>query len=122
MIPVHTLNPNQVVTDLYTLIPPGAKMNTSDAGNSVIMTGRQADIRRFAQIISALDSTGNGDLQVFLLNLRRFQGHRPGVEGCFHGRPAPAAQGGGGNPFAAFVGGRGGRGGGGGGGGAAGHR
>src|SRR5208283_147886 len=63
VIPVHTLNPKQVLTDLYTLIPPGAKMNSSDAGTSVIMTGRQMDVRRFAQIIAALDSTGNGDLE-----------------------------------------------------------
>ena len=67
VIPVHTLNPKQVLTDLYTLIPPDAKMNSSDAGTSVIMTGRQMDVRRLAQIITALDSTGNGDLEVFLL-------------------------------------------------------
>jgi general secretion pathway protein D len=67
VIPVHSLNPTQAVKDLYTLIPEGAKMNSNEAGNAIIMTGRQADIRRFAQIIKAIDSTGNGDLQVFLL-------------------------------------------------------
>jgi type II secretory pathway component GspD/PulD (secretin) len=67
VIPVHSLNPRQVVTDLATLIPPMAVMNTSDAGNAIVMTASQQDVRRFAQIIAALDSTGNGDLEVFLL-------------------------------------------------------
>jgi len=67
IIPVHSLNPTQVVKDLYTLLPRNAQMNTSEAGNAVIMTATQADIKRFTQIIAAIDSTGNGDLQVFLL-------------------------------------------------------
>jgi len=68
MIPVHTLNAAEVSRDLYTLLPRGAKMDTSDAGNSIVVTGKQADIKRMAQTISALDSTGNGNLQVFHLN------------------------------------------------------
>lgn len=38
VIPVHTLNPKQVLTDLYSLIPPGARMNSSEAGTSILMT------------------------------------------------------------------------------------
>jgi type II secretory pathway component GspD/PulD (secretin) len=111
VIPVHTLNPTQVVKDLYTLIPPGAKMNTSEAGTSVLMTGSQADIRRFAQIIAALDSTGNGDLQVFLLQFADSKAIASELKDVFTADNTGTQ--GNNNPFAAFVGGRGGRGGGG---------
>jgi type II secretory pathway component GspD/PulD (secretin) len=113
VIPVHTLNPKQVLTDLYTLIPAGAKMNSSDAGTSVIMTGRQMDVRRFAQIISALDSTGNGDLEVFLLKFADSKALASELKDVFT-QDTSTTPGAGGNPFAAFLG-RGGRGGGGGG-------
>jgi type II secretory pathway component GspD/PulD (secretin) len=107
VIPVHTLNPKQVLTDLYTLIPPGAKMNSSDAGTSVIMTGRQMDVRRFAQIIAALDSTGNGDLEVFLLKFADSKAIASELKDVF-ATDSSGPQGAG-NPFAAFLG-RGGRG------------
>ena len=111
IIPVHTLNPTQIVKDLYTLIPPGAKLNTSEAGTSVIMTGSQADIRRFAQIIDALDSTGNGDLQVFLLNFADSKALAAELKDVFSDTGTSGQPGAGANPFAAFLGGRGGRGG-----------
>jgi len=113
VIPVHTLNPKQVLTDLYTLIPPGARMNSSDAGTSVIMTGRQMDVRRFAQIIAALDSTGNGDLEVFLLKFADSKALATELKDVFSADSSGPQ--GAGNPFAAFLG-RGGRGGFGGGG------
>ena len=115
VIPVHTLNPKQVLTNLYSLIPAGAKMNSSDAGTSVIMTGRQMDVRRFAQIISALDSTGNGDLEVFLLKFADSKALAAELKDVFTADNT-GTPGAGGNPFAAFLG-RGGRGGGFGGGG-----
>jgi type II secretory pathway component GspD/PulD (secretin) len=120
VIPVHSLNPKQVLTDLYTLIPPDAKMNSSDAGTSVIMTGRQMDVRRLAQIITALDSTGNGDLEVFLLKYADSKALASELKDVFAPDTA-GAQSGFVNPFAVLLG-LGGRGravGGGGGGGAA---
>jgi type II secretory pathway component GspD/PulD (secretin) len=108
VIPVHSLNPTQAIKDLYTLIPEGVKMNSNEAGNAIIMTGRQADIRRFAQIIKAIDSTGNGDLQVFLLTYADSKAIAAELKDVFTDQSA--AQGGG-NPFAAFIGRRGGGGG-----------
>ena len=75
VIPVHSLDPKQVVTDLYTLIPAAARMNTSEAGTSVIMTapgGRPpicADHRGARQH----RQWRPGGLSP---HLRRFQGHR----------------------------------------------
>jgi general secretion pathway protein D len=114
VIPVHTLNPAQVVRDLFTLIPSGAKMNTSDAGNSILMTAPQADIKRFAQIISALDSTGNGDLQVFLLTYADSKSIAQELKDVFTDTGTTGPGGAGGFNIATILGGgRGGRGGGG---------
>jgi type II secretory pathway component GspD/PulD (secretin) len=110
IIPVHSLNPTQAVKDLYTLIPQGAKMNSNEAGNAIIMTARRADVRRFAQIIAAIDSTGNGDLQVFLLTYADSKAIASELKDVFTDQSGTQ---GGGNPFAIFARG-GGRGGGGG--------
>jgi type II secretory pathway component GspD/PulD (secretin) len=110
IIPVHSLNPTQVVKDLYTLLPRNAQMNTSEAGNAVIMTATQADVKRFAQIIAAIDSTGNGDLQVFLLKYADSKALASELKDVFTSQDTTPGI----NPFAMF--GRGGRGGGGGGG------
>ena len=118
VIPVHSLNPRQVVTDLATLIPPMAVMNTSDAGNAIVMTASQADVRRFASLIAALDSTGNGDLEVFLLTYADSKSIAQELKDVFTGDNSGGG-GAGGGIAAIFgaAGGRGGRGGGGGGGG-----
>jgi type II secretory pathway component GspD/PulD (secretin) len=114
IIPVHSLNPTQVVKDLYTLLPRNAQMNTSEAGNAIIMTAPQADIKRFAQIIATIDSTGNGDLQVFLLKYADSKALAQELKDVFTSTDSTTP---GINPFAMF--GRGGRGGGGAAGGAA---
>jgi type II secretory pathway component GspD/PulD (secretin) len=119
VIPVHSLDPKQVVTDLYSLIPPTAVMNTSQAGNAIVMTASQADVHRFAQLIAALDSTGNGDLEVFLLTYADSKAIAQELNDVFSSANS-AGGGGGGGGLAAIMGlggGRGGRGGGGGGGG-----
>ena len=107
IIPVHSLNPTQVVKDLYTLLPRNAQMNTSEAGNAIIMTATQADIKRFAQIIAAIDSTGNGDLKVFLLQFADSKAIAQELKDVFTSQDTTPGI----NPFAMF--GRGGRGGGG---------
>ena len=67
ILPVHTLNPTQLIKDLDQVIPPGATVSANEAGNAVIMTGRQRDIHRFAEIIAALDSTSVSEVEVFVL-------------------------------------------------------
>jgi type II secretory pathway component GspD/PulD (secretin) len=78
-------------------------MNSSDAGTSVIMTGRQMDVRRFAQIIAALDSTGNGDLEVFLLKYADSKALAAELKDVFTADSSSTQ--GNANPFAAFIGG-----------------
>ena len=105
VIPVHTLNPTEVVKDFDTLLPQGAKMSASEAGNSVLMTGTQADIRRMSQAIGALDSTGNGNLQVSLLTYADSKAVASELNDLFSKKDSTAV---GDNPFASIVSGRGG--------------
>jgi type II secretory pathway component GspD/PulD (secretin) len=67
VLPVHTLNPTQLKKDLEELIPAGATLDANEAGNALIMTGRQKDIHRFAEIIAALDSSSISEVEVFVL-------------------------------------------------------
>ncbi|MGA2556712.1 MAG: M56 family metallopeptidase [Verrucomicrobiota bacterium] len=65
---LHSLDPMQVVNGLGPLIRPGSQMGiAAKIGRDVVVMGHQADVRRFAQMITAIDSDGEGDLQVFLL-------------------------------------------------------
>jgi len=68
ILPVHTLNPTQLIKDLDLLIPPGATVAANEAGNAVVMTARQRDIHRFSEIINALDSSSVSAVEVFVLH------------------------------------------------------
>jgi type II secretory pathway component GspD/PulD (secretin) len=68
IVPLHTLNPAQLVKDLEPLIPPGDTVTANEAGNAVLMTASQKDIHRLAAIITALDSTAVSEINVFALN------------------------------------------------------
>jgi len=67
ILPVHILNPTQLIKDLDQLIPPGATLSGNEAGNALIMTARKRDIHRFSEIINALDSSSVSDVAVFVL-------------------------------------------------------
>ncbi len=68
--PVHlrSLDPMQVLVGLRPLIRPGSQMRlAAKIGGDVVVTGRQPDVRHFAQIISLIDSAGEGEIRVFSL-------------------------------------------------------
>ena len=67
VLAVHTLNPTQLTKDLAELVPSGAKLSANESGNALIMTARQKDIHRFAEIIAALDSSSVAQVEVFVL-------------------------------------------------------
>jgi type II secretory pathway component GspD/PulD (secretin) len=67
IIPLHTLAAVQLVKDLELLIPTGATVSANEAGNSVIMTAQQKDVRRIDEIINALDGTALSEVRVSVL-------------------------------------------------------
>jgi type II secretory pathway component GspD/PulD (secretin) len=68
ILPVHSLNPVQLLKDLEPLIPPDDAVMANEAGNAIVMTACQKDIHRIAAIITALDSTAVAEVNVFALN------------------------------------------------------
>jgi type II secretory pathway component GspD/PulD (secretin) len=68
ILPVHSLNPAQLVKDLEPLIPGGDTVTANEAGSAVMMTASQKDIHRLAAIITALDSTAVSEVSVFALD------------------------------------------------------
>jgi type II secretory pathway component GspD/PulD (secretin) len=67
ILPVQTLNPEQLVKDLESLIPKNATVNANEAGGAIIMTAPQRDVHRISQIIADLDSSSVSDVEVFIL-------------------------------------------------------
>jgi type II secretory pathway component GspD/PulD (secretin) len=67
ILPVHSLQPAQLVKDLESLIPTGDTVTANDAGNAIVMTASQKDVHRISEIIAALDSSAISDVEVFVL-------------------------------------------------------
>ena len=67
ILPLHTLVAKQLIKDLEPVTPHGATMTANEAGNSLIMTAPQKDVRRIAQIINALDGSALSEVEVFSL-------------------------------------------------------
>lgn len=128
VIPITYISAAQLVQNLTPLLPTGAELGANEAGNALILTDTQTNIRRMTEIISALDTSlaGATTIRVFPLKFADAKELATLIKELF---PAQASTGQGGNRgggpgggIAAFFGGGGnspfgGRGGGGGGGG-----
>ncbi|MBI5388155.1 MAG: hypothetical protein HZA90_26110 [Verrucomicrobia bacterium] len=56
IVPVRFINAAQVTKDLQPLMPMTATMTANEAGNALVITDTQANIRRMAEIVKALDT------------------------------------------------------------------
>jgi type II secretory pathway component GspD/PulD (secretin) len=68
IMPLHTLNAQQLVKDLDSILPRNATVTANEAGNSILMTAQQKDVRRIAEIINDLDGTALSEVTVTVLN------------------------------------------------------
>ncbi|MCX7723073.1 MAG: hypothetical protein N2379_08470 [Verrucomicrobiae bacterium] len=57
IIPVRFINAVQLAKDLQPLIPSQATITANQGGNAIVITDTQANIRRIAEIIKALDTS-----------------------------------------------------------------
>lgn len=69
IIPVRFVDASQLVSDLSSFVSPQATVVANQAGNSIIVTDTQENIRHLVEIISAIDSSAAGEteIQVFPL-------------------------------------------------------
>lgn len=70
IIPVRYVDASQLVSDLSSFVSPQATIVANQAGNSIVVTDTQENIRHLVEIISAIDSSAAGEteIQVFHLN------------------------------------------------------
>jgi type II secretory pathway component GspD/PulD (secretin) len=69
IIPIRFVEAAQLVTDISPFVSSGATIIANQAGNSIIITDTQANIKHLAEIIKAIDSSAEDvtELRVFRL-------------------------------------------------------
>jgi general secretion pathway protein D len=129
IIPIRFVEARQLVTDLSSFVSPQATIVANEAGNSIVVTDTQSNIRHLTEIIRAIDNSAEAETEIRVFRLQHAsptdvanelasvfpssssgnqapiqfggRGGRGGGGGGFGGRGG----GGGGNPFAALFGG-----------------
>jgi general secretion pathway protein D len=124
IIPIRYVEADQLAKDLVSFISPQATFVANAAGNSIVMTDTQANIRHMVEIIKAIDSSAEAETEIRVFHLTHaspsdvataLSGVFPSSSGSGNNNQAPVRFGGGpfgGGGFAAMMGGFGGRGGG----------
>jgi general secretion pathway protein D len=79
IIPIRYVEARQLVTDLSSFVSPQATIVANEAGNSVVVTDTQSNIRHLAEIIKAIDESAEGETQIRVFHLA-------------HANPADVAQ------------------------------
>jgi type II secretory pathway component GspD/PulD (secretin) len=125
ILPLHTLSAPQLVKDLDQLIPKNATVTANEAGNAIIMTAQQKDVRRIDEIVNALDGTALSEVKVSVLQYADAKSVAAELKEVFQSQDSDVTRaatrnnfsrggrGGGGGPMAMMFGGGGGGGGGG---------
>ena len=135
IIPVRFVEARQLVSDLTSFVSPQATVVANDAGNSIVITDTQENIRHLVEIIKAIDSSAEAETEIRVFQLKNaspvdvaneLSSVFPSGTSASGGSAAPIRFGGGpfggfGGGFGRFFGGGGGGGGFGGGGGAGGN-
>ena len=70
IIPVRYVDASQLVSDLTSFVSPQATIVANQAGNSIVITDTQENIRHLVEIVAAIDSSAAGEteIQVFKLD------------------------------------------------------
>jgi type II secretory pathway component GspD/PulD (secretin) len=99
ILPLQTLQAAQLVKDLASLVPAGAGVTANEAGNAIIMTASQKDVRRISEIIAALDSSSVSEIKVFALKFGDAKSVAAELKEIFHSADSEGARAGSRNNF-----------------------
>jgi type II secretory pathway component GspD/PulD (secretin) len=69
IIPIRFVEAAQLVSDLSPFVSPGATIIANQAGNSIVVTDTQTNIRHLAEIIKAIDSSAEDVTEVRVFHL-----------------------------------------------------
>jgi general secretion pathway protein D len=70
IIPVQFVEAGQLVTDLSSFVSPQATIVANQAGNAIVITDTQANIRHLVEIIKAVDSSAEGETEIRVFRLQ----------------------------------------------------
>ncbi len=70
IIPIRFVEADQLVKDLNSFISPQATFVANAAGNSIVMTDTQANIRHMVEIIKAIDTSAESETQIRVFHLK----------------------------------------------------
>jgi type II secretory pathway component GspD/PulD (secretin) len=57
IVPIRYINAAQLIKDLQPLLPLNSQLTANEAGNALVITDTQSNIRRMAEIVKALDTS-----------------------------------------------------------------
>jgi type II secretory pathway component GspD/PulD (secretin) len=70
IIPIRFVDAQQLVVDLSEFVSPQATIVANQAGNSIVITDTQSNIRHLAEIIESIDSSAEMETKVEVFNLK----------------------------------------------------
>jgi type II secretory pathway component GspD/PulD (secretin) len=70
IIPIRFVDARQLVSDLSSFVSPQATVVANEAGNSIVITDTQANIRHVAEIIRAIDNSAEAETEIRVFPLK----------------------------------------------------
>lgn len=70
IIPIRFVEARQLVSDLSSFVSPQATVVANEAGNSIVITDTQANIRHLAEIIRAIDNSAEAETEIRVFHLK----------------------------------------------------
>ena len=69
IIPIRFVEARQLVSDLTSFVSPQATVVANEAGNSIVITDTQSNIRHLTEIIKAIDSSAEAETEIRVFRL-----------------------------------------------------
>jgi type II secretory pathway component GspD/PulD (secretin) len=70
IIPIRFVEARQLVSDLSSFVSPQATVVANEAGNSIVITDTQANIRHLTEIIQAVDNSAEAETEIRVFHLK----------------------------------------------------
>ncbi len=70
IIPIRFVEARQLVSDMSSFVSPQATVVANEAGNSIVITDTQANIRHLAEIIRAIDNSAEAETEIRVFRLK----------------------------------------------------
>jgi general secretion pathway protein D len=70
IVPVRYVDASQLVSDLSSFVSPQATIVANQAGNSIVVTDTQENIRHLVEIVAAIDSSAAGETEIRVFPLK----------------------------------------------------